>query len=201
MPFRFHFRAFALIRFPSFLPSFACLPHHPILYHLFVAAVLCAMEKGKARASRSVYHSRSSRAGASGSAVRSGPRLPEPLSPRMDVSPLPPRSTEEQEVGDMTSSNSRPIIRPSLSTSSSSPSSHHTASPARARRTRRRSSSSSSSSTSGNGNETDDSRLPLPFSKREYLLAQIRQKDAIIESLLKQVRGSHSPASPYTSTY
>lgn len=28
----------------------------------------------------------------------------------------------------------------------------------------------------------------MPFSKREYLLAQIRQKDAIIESLLKQVR-------------
>ena len=27
----------------------------------------------------------------------------------------------------------------------------------------------------------------LPYSKREYLLAQIRQKDAIIESLLKQV--------------
>jgi len=30
-------------------------------------------------------------------------------------------------------------------------------------------------------------RLDTAFSKREYLLAQIRQKDAIIESLLKQV--------------
>jgi hypothetical protein len=29
---------------------------------------------------------------------------------------------------------------------------------------------------------------PLPVSKREYLLAQMKQKDAIIESLLKQVR-------------
>lgn len=30
--------------------------------------------------------------------------------------------------------------------------------------------------------------ISLSISKREYLLAQIRQKDAIIESLLKQVR-------------
>lgn len=29
--------------------------------------------------------------------------------------------------------------------------------------------------------------ISLSISKREYLLAQIRQKDAIIESLLKQV--------------
>ena len=33
---------------------------------------------------------------------------------------------------------------------------------------------------------TDEILRPL-FSKREYLMAQIRQKDAIIESLLKQV--------------
>ena len=33
-------------------------------------------------------------------------------------------------------------------------------------------------------------------SKREYLLAQIRQKDAIIESLLKQVRYRMSRAPP-----
>lgn len=42
------------------------------------------------------------------------------------------------------------------------------------------------------GLSTDDDGLPsvdIPdYSKREYLLAQIRQKDAIIESLLKQVR-------------
>jgi hypothetical protein len=35
------------------------------------------------------------------------------------------------------------------------------------------------------------------LSKREYLLAQIRQKDAIIESLLKQVRISLEDASPF----
>jgi len=32
----------------------------------------------------------------------------------------------------------------------------------------------------------------LPFSKREHLLAQMRQKDELIDSLLKQVRLSHT---------
>ena len=43
---------------------------------------------------------------------------------------------------------------------------------------------------SDSGHSTDDElTIALPAtSKREYLLAQIRQKDAIIESLLKQVR-------------
>ncbi|KAF8659280.1 hypothetical protein AX16_001855 [Volvariella volvacea WC 439] len=42
---------------------------------------------------------------------------------------------------------------------------------------------------------SDDScSNPPPFSKREYLLAQIRQKDAIIESLLKQLHN------PYVAT-
>ncbi|OBZ72956.1 Protein priB [Grifola frondosa] len=36
--------------------------------------------------------------------------------------------------------------------------------------------------------------------KREYLLAQIRQKDAIIQSLLKQVRSLESIHNPYLST-
>ena len=35
---------------------------------------------------------------------------------------------------------------------------------------------------------SDTDRGPSESSKREYLLAQIRQKDAIIESLLKQAR-------------
>ncbi|KAG6852894.1 hypothetical protein C0991_008344 [Blastosporella zonata] len=50
------------------------------------------------------------------------------------------------------------------------------------------SSTSSSSCTSSPASSNSD--LPLSFvdsSKREYLLAQIKQKDAIIESLLKQV--------------
>ena len=34
----------------------------------------------------------------------------------------------------------------------------------------------------------DEECSPFPFSKREYLLAQMKQKDTIIESLLKQVR-------------
>jgi hypothetical protein len=34
---------------------------------------------------------------------------------------------------------------------------------------------------------------PFPVSKREYLLAQMKQKDAVIESLLKQVR-LHKPS-------
>ncbi|KAG6820054.1 hypothetical protein H0H93_005986 [Arthromyces matolae] len=53
------------------------------------------------------------------------------------------------------------------------------------------SSSSSSSCPSSPSSSTSD--LPLAFanfSKREYLLAQIKQKDAIIESLLKQL---HNP--------
>jgi len=33
----------------------------------------------------------------------------------------------------------------------------------------------------------DDECSPLSFSKREYLLAQLRQKDELIDSLLKQV--------------
>jgi hypothetical protein len=33
----------------------------------------------------------------------------------------------------------------------------------------------------------DDGCSFLPFSKREYLLAQLRQKDELIDSLLKQV--------------
>ena len=37
----------------------------------------------------------------------------------------------------------------------------------------------------------DDECSFLPFSKREYLLAQMRQKDELIDSLLKQVRLSH----------
>ena len=42
---------------------------------------------------------------------------------------------------------------------------------------------------------TDEPSLDVPdHSKREYLLAQIRQKDAIIESLLKQVCCSSSAA-------
>lgn len=50
-------------------------------------------------------------------------------------------------------------------------------------------SSSSYSSDDDDNSSTDDSSYLLPRpSKREYLLAQIRQKDAIIESLLKQVR-------------
>ena len=51
-------------------------------------------------------------------------------------------------------------------------------------------SSSSSTSSSDSPPLTPTlTRAPLPLpSKREYLLAQIRQKDAIIESLLKQVR-------------
>ena len=42
---------------------------------------------------------------------------------------------------------------------------------------------------SSEAGETNDELTVQPFesSKREYLLAQIRQKDAIIESLLKQV--------------
>ena len=47
---------------------------------------------------------------------------------------------------------------------------------------------------------SSDADLPmiLPFSKREYLLAQIKQKDAIIESLLKQV-SSTCPSFLYLS--
>ncbi|KAK7047769.1 hypothetical protein VNI00_006097 [Paramarasmius palmivorus] len=40
------------------------------------------------------------------------------------------------------------------------------------------------------GSSVSDLPFEPPFSKREYLLAQIRQKDAIIESLLKQL---HNP--------
>lgn len=43
------------------------------------------------------------------------------------------------------------------------------------------------SSTSLPGSESDYLPQPSSFSKREYLLAQIRQKDSIIESLLRQV--------------
>ena len=39
------------------------------------------------------------------------------------------------------------------------------------------------------------------FSKREYLLAQIRQKDAIIESLLKQVRITFAVFEFYVEVY
>lgn len=50
------------------------------------------------------------------------------------------------------------------------------------------SSSSSSAFSSPSSSHSDLPPVPLPhISKREYLLAQIRQKDAIIESLLKQV--------------
>ncbi len=35
-----------------------------------------------------------------------------------------------------------------------------------------------------------------PLSKREYLLAQMKQKDAIIESLLKQVRSHRISPQP-----
>jgi hypothetical protein len=45
---------------------------------------------------------------------------------------------------------------------------------------------------SESSSSSDDSCYLLSSSsKREYLLAQIRQKDAIIESLLKQVSGSY----------
>jgi hypothetical protein len=40
----------------------------------------------------------------------------------------------------------------------------------------------------------DEEYSSLPISKREYLLAQLKQKDAIIESLLKQVRLSRVPS-------
>jgi hypothetical protein len=46
-----------------------------------------------------------------------------------------------------------------------------------------------SSASSDSSSSSDDSTYFLSSSsKREYLLAQIRQKDSIIESLLKQVR-------------
>lgn len=58
--------------------------------------------------------------------------------------------------------------------------------------------------------ENTDEIVDIPeSSKREYLLAQIRQKDAIIESLLKQVRvvynlmdalGHSTDVSPLLST-
>lgn len=44
------------------------------------------------------------------------------------------------------------------------------------------------SSSSSSSDDDDDCSLFDSISKREYLLAQIRQKDNIIESLLKQVR-------------
>ncbi|KAI3605911.1 hypothetical protein WG66_012368 [Moniliophthora roreri] len=47
-----------------------------------------------------------------------------------------------------------------------------------------------SSPLSSPGSSVSDLPFEPPFSKREYLLAQIRQKDAIIESLLKQL---HNP--------
>lgn len=59
----------------------------------------------------------------------------------------------------------------------------------------------------------DDECSFSPFSKREYLLAQMRQKDELIDSLLKQVRPSyilltnilysysHSPASQSVSRH
>ena len=52
--------------------------------------------------------------------------------------------------------------------------------------TRTLSSSSAPSSSCSDYSSTDETPLP-GFSKREYLMAQLRQKDAIIESLLKQV--------------
>ena len=41
--------------------------------------------------------------------------------------------------------------------------------------------------TPASSSDNEEYSLP-PVSKREYLLAQMKQKDTIIESLLKQVR-------------
>ena len=64
------------------------------------------------------------------------------------------------------------------------------------------SSSSSITSSSGGFSDGDESladwNVVLPrHSKREYLLAQIRQKNAIIESLLKQVSSRPPPLHPF----
>ncbi|EIW74294.1 hypothetical protein CONPUDRAFT_67760 [Coniophora puteana RWD-64-598 SS2] len=52
------------------------------------------------------------------------------------------------------------------------------------------SSSTLSSSSSSTASDSDDLQFRPPFSKREYLLAQIRQKDQVIDTLLKQL---HNP--------
>ncbi|KAA1473232.1 hypothetical protein DENSPDRAFT_779779 [Dentipellis sp. KUC8613] len=91
-----------------------------------------------------------------------------PASSSSSSAPLPPSSSLP-----LPTSSPLPPSAPSPS-SPSSPSS---------------SSFSSSSSTHTPAHDTY-SRAPRPHSKREYLLAQIRQKDVIIESLLKQL---HNP--------
>ena len=54
---------------------------------------------------------------------------------------------------------------------------------------------SASSHVSSLSTSSDDEEYSsLPISKREYLLAQLKQKDAIIESLLKQVCLSRAPS-------
>jgi hypothetical protein len=47
----------------------------------------------------------------------------------------------------------------------------------------------------------DDEYSFSPFSKREYLLAQMKQKDELIDSLLKQVRLSHILLTKYMRIY